>query len=1257
MHEDVCCAGDVSFSFTLANPQLSQQAQLVSVTAGPIGTSSGQWVGGTSSTPALFDVDNDLRIAPVSEVRDYPKSPLRVKNVVFSAASRISHQGGGLCTEAKITVSFTPNAPLPISCLKFIKISHLYGILTPSTENVVVVSKCGSSLASVASWNKTQSELVILVLQEIEKDKNCEFDVFLTKKDSAKAFEGATISAPPLVQEQFLLGNITGEMAANNPDLQITVCQSSPYPCMDNTVTVTMISSTPLYRRCQPKLTIAGLKLSPTLSQNLATTYAIQDGPERSGLTSIWNQNTGSLTFDMNAILDLEGRSNLTKVVFQVVLKNPRLSQDAPTLSVSASLFYVEGVSWTEDYSTCSPNSVKPFFIESLGWSTVAITSSTTHPCTSNTILVSLVPTIPLACAKCFTLIGFTGSLTANQPTFPLTSGGSGNPFSSAAWTKDDGNLKVCVDSGKFLPINQAIVFSFQIQNVNAQKNALTSIEIDVSVDDTTGSLLSELSITNTGGGFMEVVAPSWSTNPSPSISFSSTQPCGTNRVVVALKPVYAVRTSCCSSLTLSGLTGARSRTASAFALTSSQGFQANANWDLSSSRLIVTLASDLNSEGSYGFTFDVLNQAAEVNPSAFPSLSGCGLPSYSLNSAVQVSSLTISAIAQQQWPYPCSLNTISVTITPSVSLLNTCADSTGAQSFQYPKLTISGFTGSKDGTIAVSTNSPAPYDQNSITVEYSTTTKNIVINFASSSAGLLANTANTFIFQYRNRENAQNALALKIQADPGVLTNPAPFTIGDGAPSWIGYYPGYIMDPTVVASTNVYQSSDMPCAKNTISVSITTNVSPLVLTIYCLSRRFSSLSCCCCKGAYKLFGHGNGHPPPPVPRPVHCRLCLSIPLPPAATPPNDPPCCCSLQVPIFAPCNPRLTLTGLFASSTPDVGTSSDLSPLEGTLSQAGSLSIFSWIRTSGTLVLTVSTIDTLDTAFPLGQTKFNFDFKLVNPSFYQDAPGVNLIFRYASLSNSVWKNEATNNGASFVRHGSSTSVDRTSTSYPMKIKRALVLSSIQQSSPYPCDQNTITVTIQTDIHLYPRCVPSISLTGLEQTQTADGALTVSVAQVGDRTGTWVKTGGKLDFNIFTPAQAETDANTAGENAAIRVGAQVAGYTIVEFSFTLTNPKAQQASPLTGLSLKLIDKPPVGKSGYTTAFHVQATHTSSEMTFSGTSGLIFDGKDSCSTSPQTNDARPLHIRLVAFTTLNVIQANANPCAGNTITLTFQANG
>jgi hypothetical protein len=317
------------------------------------------------------------------------------------------------------------------------------------------------------------------------------------------------------------MGNATGEIFDNEADLDISVCQSSQYPCMNNTVTVSISSSTPLYRRCQPQLTISGLKLSSTLSSNLATTYKVHNGPERSGLiTTTWNQSLGSLTFDINDVLDSEGRTNLTQVIFEVVLRNPRLSQAAPALSASASLFYVEGVTWVEAVTTCDGDT-KPFFIESLAWSTVDVTSSSSDPCSSNIVTVSLTPTIPLACVKCITLTGFTGSLTEDADPFALTSGGG--VFSSAAWTQSGGVLELCVDPSTFMPRDQDIVLSFEIQNVNADKSALTSIDIDVSVDDEDEFLSEEVSV---GLSFMNVDEPAWSQVALPSVPFPRTLSC-----------------------------------------------------------------------------------------------------------------------------------------------------------------------------------------------------------------------------------------------------------------------------------------------------------------------------------------------------------------------------------------------------------------------------------------------------------------------------------------------------------------------------------------------------------------------------------------------------------------------------------------------------------------------------------------------------------------------------------------------------------
>ena len=150
-------------------------------------------------------------------------------------------------------------------------------------------------------------------------------------------------------------------------------------------------------------------------------------------------------------------------------------------------------------------------------------------------------------------------------------------------------------------------------------------------------------------------------------------------------------------------------------------------------------------------------------------------------------------------------------------------ADATGQQNYQYPRLTITGFTGSKDGTIAVASDSPAPLDPASISVVYTAAATTIVIELSTSSAGLDAGVDYEFKFLYRNREFEQSALSLTIQADR--LSNSAVLIADDDESTWGGYSPGTIYDPTVQASTNVHQSSSNPCAKNTITVSIITSV------------------------------------------------------------------------------------------------------------------------------------------------------------------------------------------------------------------------------------------------------------------------------------------------------------------------------------------------------------------------------------------------------------------------------------------------
>jgi hypothetical protein len=203
------------------------------------------------------------------------------------------------CTDAKITILFIPDAPLPISCVPAIYLQNLTDILSPSSNETAIVDngKCGDALKGAGFWDKLKNELVVPLKADIPGNTSCQFEVFLTKKTCAPFF-GAKISASPLLPAQTLIGQSSCTQQTNDEVLlNIVACQSSSYPCMDNTITVTVQSSDPLYRRCNPKLIISGLRLSLTSSNtSLPTSYTLGSGPARtSGLVSSWNQSDGKI--------------------------------------------------------------------------------------------------------------------------------------------------------------------------------------------------------------------------------------------------------------------------------------------------------------------------------------------------------------------------------------------------------------------------------------------------------------------------------------------------------------------------------------------------------------------------------------------------------------------------------------------------------------------------------------------------------------------------------------------------------------------------------------------------------------------------------------------------------------------------------------------------------------------------------------------------------------------------------------------------
>jgi len=262
----------------------------------------------------------------------------------------------------------------------------------------------------------------------------------------------------------------------------------------------------------------------------MATSYKLGAQPERSsppGLESVWNQSEsfwnqsdGSFIFDFGKMMQLEGQNKVSKVVFSFVVVNPRLPQDSPNLTATASLFYVEGVSWNPAVLTsCIETSNRPFYVEAVAFSAISITSSSSDPCASSTIKVSIAPAIPLICVLCIILSGFTGSLTADRVSFTLTSPES-KLQPNASWTKA-GAVSVCLTSGAVVAKDESLAFSFDIKNDNTAQDNLTVIDIDVSMEGGVALVTEPISSLS----FMSVSAPSWKSDSPPTFSANSTQP------------------------------------------------------------------------------------------------------------------------------------------------------------------------------------------------------------------------------------------------------------------------------------------------------------------------------------------------------------------------------------------------------------------------------------------------------------------------------------------------------------------------------------------------------------------------------------------------------------------------------------------------------------------------------------------------------------------------------------------------------------
>jgi len=366
----------------------------------------------------------------------------------------------------------------------------------------------------------------------------------------------------------------------------------------------------------------------------------------------------------------------------------------------------------------------------------------------------------------------------------------------------------------------------------------------------------------------------------------------------------------------------------------------------------------------------------------------------------VRVACLTWEAAIGQSTRYPCQDNTVSISLTASVPLLQTCGTTEATRT--WPKITISGLglisTGSNSALGLVS-DGDIQFPASTGEWDAATDTLKIIVT-----ADLVQEKLYQFSIVVKNSPEYQTNTVL-ILIDK--LTVCKPTSVGEL----------FITQPYLGASSAVTQSSPYPCADNTITVKVDTNV------------------------------------------------------------------------PLMDDCAPKVTVSGLTGSCTADNPTASVTSSTSGPrFATTGS-----WSKTTGQIIV-VAVGEHLEAAPELFTRSFSIAVK--NPAANQVAPKLTMTLTFNkaqyggpknilnSISSGTSGMTATFTGTppAVTFSGAPTApyaafdVGAAFRQYPMYIMPLSLRAFAAQSSPFPCDDNTISVWVQTNVPLLKSCAPKIT-------------------------------------------------------------------------------------------------------------------------------------------------------------------------------------
>jgi glycerophosphoryl diester phosphodiesterase len=522
------------FKFTVKNPNFPiSEPPIISMTASirPLKKQcnydqAGQEIGVQMNTPTACSIpalDNDFcQNNQISPRNCGDNRPLSIRATTF-ITKQVGQNNANPCAPATISVTLTTSAPLYTDCNHKITIS---GLKKSGSCADKFTSVGDSDQFNFESFDAELGEMVVAVTKKMKLGcvnlfkfdfTHCadEFLGHASLKIALAGYQTGKGQSNLRDVDMTLATGINAPMAVVALNITGSIGQTVSQPCQDNNIYVRIQSAQPLYKACNPTLTIYGLTESQTESQKLDVNFwqELEGGPQWSPLAKAGDwQYSGVLKMNLTEVIqdnavEFKFFFTLTNKLGNVLVSGTTAPCDpgptTATFKVEIStkqerrkLSNTQCAELPADQRTGTgtlcfqtfpkagsknldlftvrpawfPNDAdellfadKPLSVDPIEILVKSIGQDSPYPCDVNLITVTIKASkpMPLRCSPCFTVSGLTDSLSKDSEM--LLSGTDAQYFGSTGkWTKADGSLSVCATSDLDA---RPMTFSFKIVN------------------------------------------------------------------------------------------------------------------------------------------------------------------------------------------------------------------------------------------------------------------------------------------------------------------------------------------------------------------------------------------------------------------------------------------------------------------------------------------------------------------------------------------------------------------------------------------------------------------------------------------------------------------------------------------------------------------------------------------------------------------------------------------------------------------------